>query len=82
MPIFLFGALFIVGLLVAGLELGRRIRLRSREEKFSAGLSVIDGAVFGLMALLLSFSFSGAVFRFDTRREFSGQTGLLLWEIL
>jgi hypothetical protein len=30
---------------------------------------VIDGAVFGLMALLLGFSFSGAVSRFDTRRE-------------
>ena len=30
---------------------------------------MIDGAVFGLMALLLSFSFSGAVSRFDARRE-------------
>jgi hypothetical protein len=69
MPIFLLAALFIVGLLVAGIELGRRIRLRRREEKFSSGLGVIDGAVFGLMALLLSFSFSGAVSRFDARRE-------------
>ena len=69
MPIFLLAALFIVGLLVAGIEFGRRIRLRSREEKFSSGLGVIDGAVFGLMALLLGFSFSGAVSRFDARRE-------------
>ena len=69
MPIFLLAALFIVGLLVAGIEFGRRIRQRSREEKFSAGLGVIDGAVFGLMALLLGFSFSGAVSRFDARRE-------------
>ena len=69
MPIFLLAALFIVGLLVAGIEFGRRFRLRSREEKFSSGLGVIDGAVFGLMALLLSFSFSGAVSRFDARRE-------------
>jgi hypothetical protein len=69
MPIFLLAALFIVGLLVAGIELGRRIRVRRREEKFSSGLGVIDGAVFGLMALLFSFSFSGAVSRFDARRE-------------
>jgi hypothetical protein len=69
MPIFLLAALFIVGLLVAATEFGRRIRLRSREEKFSSGLGVIDGAVFGLMALLLGFSFSGAVSRFDARRE-------------
>jgi hypothetical protein len=69
MPIFLLAALFIVGLLVAGIEFGRRIRQRSREEKFSSGLGVIDGAVFGLMALLLGFSFSGAVSRFDARRE-------------
>ena len=69
MAIFLLVALFIVGLLVAGIEFGRRFRLRSREQKFSSGLGVIDGAVFGLMALLLGFSFSGAVSRFDTRRE-------------
>lgn len=51
------------------MEFGRRIRLRRREEKLSSGLGVIDGAVFGLMALLLGFSFSGAVSRFDVRRE-------------
>jgi len=69
MPIFVFTALFIVGLLMACIEFGRRIRLRRREEKWSSGLGVIDGAVFGLMALLLGFSFSGAVSRFDARRE-------------
>ena len=69
MPMFLFTALFIVGLLMASIEFGRRIRLRSREEKSSSGLGVIDGAVFGLMGLLLGFSFSGAVSRFDARRE-------------
>jgi hypothetical protein len=69
MPIFLFTALFIAGLSLACLEFGRRIRLRRGEEKLSSGLGVIDGAVFGLMALLLGFSFSGAVSRFDVRRE-------------
>ena len=68
MPIFLFTALFIVGLLIACMELGRRVRLRSREER-SSGLSVIDGAVFGLMGLLLGFSFSGGVSRFEARRD-------------
>jgi hypothetical protein len=69
MPIFLLSALFIVGLLMACLEFGRRIRLKRHEEKLSSGLGVIDAAVFGLMSLLLGFSFSGAVSRFDARRE-------------
>ena len=69
MPIFLLTALFIVGLLIASIELGRRIRRRRRDEKSSSGLGVIDGAVFGLLGLLLGFSFSGAVARFDVRRE-------------
>ncbi len=69
MPIFLVTALFIVGLLMACIEFGRRIRLGRRGEKASSGLSTIDGAVFGLMALLLGFSFSGAVSRLDTRRD-------------
>ena len=69
MPIFVLATLFIVGLLVASIEFGRRIRSRSREQKFSSGPGVIDGAVFGLMALLLGFSSSGAVSRFDARRE-------------
>lgn len=57
MAIFLLASLFIVGLLVAAIEFGRRFRLHSREQKFSSGLGVIDGAVFGLMALLLGFLF-------------------------
>jgi hypothetical protein len=69
MPMFLVTALFIVGLLVACIEFGRHFRLRRRGEKASSGLGTIDGAVFGLMALLLGFSFSGAVSRFDTRRD-------------
>jgi hypothetical protein len=69
MPIFFFATLFFVGLALACMEFGRRIHLRRREEKLSSGLGVIDGAVFGLMALLLGFSFSGAVSRFDVRRE-------------
>lgn len=65
--------MFIVGLVIACIEFGRRLRLRHGEEKSSSGLGVIDGAVFGLMGLLLAFSFSGAVSRFETRRQFIAQ---------
>jgi len=61
--------LFLAGLVLACIEFGRRIRLRRKEDKPSSGLSVIDGAVFGLMGLILAFSFSGAEGRFDTRRQ-------------
>lgn len=54
---------------MACIEFGRRLRLRHSEEKSSSGLGVIDGAVFGLMGLLLAFSFSGAVSRFETRLQ-------------
>ena len=33
------------------------------------GAGVIEGAVFGLLSLLVAFTFSGAVTRFDTRRH-------------
>ena len=68
-PTFLLAALLIVGLVIASIEFGRRLRLRNGEERSSSGLGVIDGAVFGLMGLLLAFSFSGAVSRFETRLQ-------------
>ena len=45
----------------------RRIALDPEGAKKGAG--VIEGAVFGLLSLLLAFTFSGAVARFDTRRH-------------
>jgi hypothetical protein len=65
----LLSALFLVALVIAFIECGRRIRLRRKDDDASKGLSVIDGAVFGLMGLLLAFSFSGAEGRFETRRQ-------------
>lgn len=53
-------------------ELGRRIGLHQLQvdgEGARAGVGVIDGAVFGLLSLLLGFSFNGAAGRFDKRRE-------------
>jgi hypothetical protein len=54
------------------LETGRRIALRriARDsEGARAGLGAVEGAVFGLVGLLLAFTFSGAASRFDTRRQ-------------
>jgi hypothetical protein len=62
-------ALF-VGILVC-LELGWRIRskqLAKEPANFDAGLSALAGAVFGLMGLLIAFTFSGAASRFEARR--------------
>ncbi len=68
------GSLLVV--MLALLEIGRRIgvhRHQTDPEGASAGLGAIDGAVFGLMGLLIAFTFSGAAARFDSRRELVGQ---------
>jgi hypothetical protein len=54
------------------LEIGRRAglrRLARDSEGARTGLAVVEGAVFGLMGLLLAFTFSGAASRFDARRQ-------------
>jgi hypothetical protein len=59
-----------LGMLVL-LELGRRLgerRLARDPESAKAGGGAVEGAVFGLMALLIAFNFSGAASRFDVRR--------------
>src|SRR5271155_4562494 len=68
-PTFILTAVFLVCMVIAFIECGRRIRLRNKDENASSGLGVIDGAVFGLMGLLLAFSFSGAEARFEVRRQ-------------
>ncbi len=53
------------------LEVGWRLRTRNlatETEKSDAGLNALDGAVFGLMGLLIAFTFSGAASRFEARR--------------
>lgn len=73
-PIF-FGAAFAI-LLAAGiimlLEVGRRIgarRLAEEGEAAAKGFGAIEGAVFALLGLILAFTFSGALVRFDARRQ-------------
>ena len=54
------------------LEIGRRIGIRRmKEDSGTAGESfgAVDGAVFALLGLLISFTFSGASSRFDARRQ-------------
>ena len=51
-------------------EVGRRLAARRRAaDGDGPGMGAVEGAVFGLMGLLLAFSFSGAMSRWDTRRE-------------
>lgn len=67
-------ALFLAMLLF--LELGRQVGLRQAAKNGTAGptgVAVIDGAVFGLLSLLIGFTFSGATTRFDARRTLIAQ---------
>jgi hypothetical protein len=64
-------ALFFVGSLMA-LRLGQHLGLRHRKRSGGegiGGLATVEGAIFGLMGLLLAFTISGALQRFDDRRQ-------------
>lgn len=58
---------FFFGLL-AFLEIGRRIGLASTPSSHAGG-NTVNGAVFGLLGLLIAFTFSGAATRFEARRH-------------
>ena len=60
----------VIGTMLA-LEAGRLIGLRriaAAGESGTIGLGAVDGAVFGLLGLLIAFTFSGAAARFEARR--------------
>ncbi len=62
--------LFLMMLLL--LEVGRRVgqhRVKRDPGGARAGAGTVDGAVFGLLGLMLAFTFSGAASRFDARRQ-------------
>ena len=64
-------AAFFVGSLSL-LRLGQHLGLRHRKRNGAdgtAGLATVEGAIFGLMGLLLAFTISGALQRFDDRRQ-------------
>ncbi len=58
------------------LEIGRRVGLRRAKDPdgaAGAGFGAVEGAVFGLLGLLIAFTFSGAASRFDGRRQLIGE---------
>jgi len=55
-------------LMEVGRSLGARLRAKEKHPDPS-GFGILEGALFGLMGLILAFSFSGAAARFDTRRQ-------------
>jgi hypothetical protein len=66
--------LFMLGLFLSVLgliEIGRRIglsRMAEETERARAGLGAIEAAIYGLLALMIAFTFSGAASRLDARR--------------
>jgi len=62
-------------LILIFLELGRRLGVkRLNVPGARAGVGVVDGSVYALVALLIGFTFNGAASRFDNRRELVGET--------
>lgn len=58
--------------MLLSLELGRRLGVRRRQrdpDGADKGTGPIESAVFGLMGLLVAFTFGGALSRFDARRD-------------
>jgi len=62
------GTVLFIGMVVM-IELGRLFGRRTKSDDASqTGRTAIGGAVYGLLALLIAFTFSGAATRFDSRR--------------
>jgi hypothetical protein len=61
-----FSAFLLLPAMIVLLQMGHALRLRRKDAPHS---SAIEGAVFGLFGLLLAFTFSGAVARYDAHRQ-------------
>ena len=72
---FIFNILLITGgmlvAMMAFLEIGRRVGARrlAQNPEIRSGVSTLEGAVLALLGLLIAFTFSGAMSRFDGRRQ-------------
>ena len=76
---FLFSVTFVgclcIGILLL-LEMGRRLGRRGKhDQEEGAGFGAVEAAVFGLLGLLIAFTFSGAADRFNTRRNLIADEG-------
>lgn len=66
-----FIAVFLFAAVLVCIEIGRRFGLQRKKQGLEPGKSgtgAVDAAVFGLLGLLIAFTFSGAASRFDARR--------------
>ena len=63
--------LLLLGGMLLAMEAGRRLRVTQigAAPGESTGFGAVTGAVFGVMGLMLAFTFSGAASRFDHRRN-------------
>lgn len=63
--------LLLLGGMLLSTEVGRRLRVKHlrAEQGEAKGFGAVQGAVFGLMGLVMAFTFSGAASRFDHRRD-------------
>ena len=62
----------LIGTILLSIDVGHRIGVRRRlrsAQRFRPVHPAIEGAVFGLMGLLIGFTFSGAGSRFENRRK-------------
>ena len=66
--IFAVAAIILIATL-AMLEIGRRLGARHAVQGTEAAGGAVEGSVFALLGLLIAFTFSGAISRFDSRRE-------------
>jgi len=72
---FLIPALIVAAMgasLMLMIEVGRRFgvyRKKTDPDAADAGISTVDGAIYGLLGLVIAFTFSGAATRFDHRRD-------------
>jgi len=63
------GAVLLIAVLFSGIIVCLEIGWRAGRRRPSAGLGAVEAAVFGVMGLLMAFTFSGAATRFDSKRE-------------
>ncbi len=62
----------LIAAMLLALELGRRLGIRRLQQdatEADKGSAAVEGAVFGLMGLLIAFAFSGGITRLDIRRD-------------